>query len=103
MERKARRGSGATKASGRVCEIEKIAAEAIFDFDDPKIDIEVDFAFKPRFNGAGIEPFFFMKPGKKAHAVINFARRCWAKQSGLSIKPVDLYEYGAGFRRAPSA
>jgi hypothetical protein len=88
------------KASGRVREIEKMTAEAILDFDDPEIDIEVEFAFKPRLDRAGIEPIFFMKSSKKAYAVIDFARRRRAKQGGVTIKPVDLYENGASLCRA---
>jgi hypothetical protein len=103
LERKSHALHRRYKASGRVREIEKMATEAILDFDNPEIDIEVELAFKPCLDGAGIEPILFMKPGKKAYTVIDFARRRWAKQGRLPIKPVDLHENGASLCRAAAA
>jgi hypothetical protein len=75
----------------------KISAKSVFDFDDPKIDIEGDFAPQPLVSACRIDPIGRVKTAEVAIAALDFALRRRAVECAATIEPVDLHEDRAGF------
>ena len=92
---------------GSTDEIEPYATVAILDLDNPKVRIERDFALKPLFGLARLDPFRLVRPDEGSFdAPFPFDRhrlRGRLVDGGTAVQPIDFDEDRSRFRRAAAA
>jgi len=95
------KGRLARRRSGQ--QVEKIAAEPIFDFDDPKVDVKGKFTPQPFIRRGRIDPIGCVEAIEAAIAVVDLALRCRAIEGAAPVEPVDLDENRPCFGGAASS
>jgi hypothetical protein len=80
--------------------IKEVAAEAIFDFDDPKVDVKGKFTPQTFIRRGRIDPIGCVEAIEAATGVLDLALRRRAIQGAASVEPVDLDENRSSFGSA---